>query len=925
MLDWLVPDSTRRLLTPVDWLLTVLGIYFHDLGLIVPIEEFNERKSNEAFVAWVASQGTTAEGRDYLARTRRMTTEEQDRFLFQEYVRKGHASRIREWITGQHSTNWSPAVRSIASEVDELLRALPSRFRNYLGTVCESHHEDDLYNLTRYPLAVPLGSEPGEIVNVQYAAVLLRSADLLHVTKDRTPSAMFKTIRFSDPKSVGEWQRQRHTFAVRPRGRGLNESDPESAVVVVAADFTEEGPYFALQEYITYANQQLRQSYQWILDSQQQHDGRGFSFPWRRVEANVQLGGAEPVPLKFDLDRARLLDLLVGHTIYNDPTVAVRELLQNSIDAVRYQYHLDKRRSAADGSSFCPTIGKVIVTWSPNDRILTVEDNGIGMSRGVIDSHLMRVGVSFYNSTKVLIEHRDFSPISRFGIGILTCFMISDDIEIVTCRDSKGHRLRMTQVEADFALQELGPQDPKLKGLHPHGTRVTLQLRESVDVLTRSIEDIVKYWIVLPECPVEFVESGKVPVPIGFKSPEDALSSLASTLHATQSADQLTTVAKTFTEDEDFEGQSIPVRYELAFSVLRTRFPERVFVSAEDNGPLPLVCIEGIRVANSLPGFQGESFAAILSVRGSRAFRTTVSRAGLEQDEKYAHVSEIVAQLLFNHATDEIDRIVGVPGRPLSQAASAFRWLYQQLSKRADRTAQAHLSRLRSTTPSIVSENASRHLNDSDNPRELLSPETLMKFPEIWTIESRLVDSLGTISRDIGRELSLSEFVSTLAPDLEHYRYSAILPDPEAELDLLTSHTPVNGKFSHQHQYAALKWVPAPKAKRCLNLWHLAPPEFFNAAWKHLKSPIQTELSKARYFIPIFSAPIDGDSKAVQVVGARTSAVILPESYIDKFWTLLKEYLAEIVAKAESPAEFADAMLISQALFHWSTQTQGRY
>ena len=62
--------------------------------------------------------------------------------------------------------------------------------------------------------------------------------------------------------------------------------------------------------------------------------------------------------MRFELDRGRLLDLLVGHTIYNEPTVAVRELLQNAIDAVRFQRHLDQKdpagisnRSAQNGPS----------------------------------------------------------------------------------------------------------------------------------------------------------------------------------------------------------------------------------------------------------------------------------------------------------------------------------------------------------------------------------------------------------------------------------------------------------------------------------------------------------------------------------------------------------------------------------------------
>src|SRR5687767_5190758 len=41
MLDWLVPDSTQRIMTPADWLITVLSIYFHDLGMLVTKSEYD--------------------------------------------------------------------------------------------------------------------------------------------------------------------------------------------------------------------------------------------------------------------------------------------------------------------------------------------------------------------------------------------------------------------------------------------------------------------------------------------------------------------------------------------------------------------------------------------------------------------------------------------------------------------------------------------------------------------------------------------------------------------------------------------------------------------------------------------------------------------------------------------------------------------
>jgi len=337
MLDWLVPESTRNVMTPVDWLLMVLAIYFHDLGMVTTSMEYERRNDNPEFTSWRDALAKTSSGREYLARMNRMNAEEKELFLFQEFIRKGHAQRIREWITGRHTRDWGPHVRPIANRVAELVKSPPARFRDYLATACESHHLADLDRTDRYPLVARFGNDANEVANVQYASVLLRTTDLLHVTKDRTPSAMYEWIKFSDPKSVEEWDKQLGTFAVGPKGRKLEETDPDSAVIVLNADFTEERPLFALQEYIAYADTEIKQSKRWIDISKDSPDGRDYSFPWHKLEGDVRLEGVPPQPMRFELDRGQLLDLLVGHTIYNDPTVAVRELLQNSIDAVRYQ------------------------------------------------------------------------------------------------------------------------------------------------------------------------------------------------------------------------------------------------------------------------------------------------------------------------------------------------------------------------------------------------------------------------------------------------------------------------------------------------------------------------------------------------------------------------------------------------------------
>lgn len=519
MLDWLVPPSTQKEMTPVDWLQIVLSIYLHDLGMVVTSAEYDNRMDNPKFCEFLESLDKDAEGKDYLARTENMNPDEKKRFFYQEFVRMQHASRIREWITGRHSIQWGDTVKLIAEEIAKILETLPSRFREHLAIVCESHHKDNLDKVEFFPLCQRYGSNSKELANVQYSAILLRTTDLLHVTKDRTPSVMYKTIRLSDPKGVDEWRKQMGTFSVNMKPREFDPKDIESHVIVAGADFTEERPFFALTEYLAYADEQVKQSKRWADISQKKPDGKHYFFPWHTVEGNILVEGNEPFRMKFELDRGRLLDLLVGHTIYNDPTVAVRELLQNAIDAVRFQHHLMEIEAGRSKQPF----GRVLIKWNPEERELIVEDNGTGMDLDIIKFHLMRVGSSFYDTPKFNTEHADFTPISRFGIGILTCFMISDDIEIITCKQDGAYRIRMSSVHADYLLKKLESGHSSLKGLEQHGTRVRLRLRSSIDLTKKCMLDIVRYWIILPVCEVLYSEKGKEPQHIGFGNPAEAL------------------------------------------------------------------------------------------------------------------------------------------------------------------------------------------------------------------------------------------------------------------------------------------------------------------------------------------------------------------------------------------------------------------
>ena len=245
---------------------------------------------------------------------------------------------------------------------------------------------------------------------------------------------------------------------------------------------------------------------------------------------------------------------------------------------------------------------------------------------------------AFYSTPKFETEHRDFTPISRFGIGILTCFMVSNDVEILTVKSGRGYRIRMTSVHTDYLLREIPTSDSLIADLEPHGTKVSLRLRkESIDTSMHSIGEIVRYWVILPECEVIYAEStsrrnGLASVLLNclryyHETKEDAASVPP---HSPRQVIEFKSKERTAGQAEATSAGI--ARYELAFGIVHGQLPEKTYAMQPTLG-LPMVCIEGIRVADALPWCLNKARreglpSALLWVRGDRKFRTTVSAAG---------------------------------------------------------------------------------------------------------------------------------------------------------------------------------------------------------------------------------------------------------------------------------------------------------
>jgi signal transduction histidine kinase len=119
------------------------------------------------------------------------------------------------------------------------------------------------------------------------------------------------------------------------------------------------------------------------------------------VEVHIDSRGFIDKPIAFELDEKRITQLLIGEHLYARKDVAIRELLQNAVDACRL------RRSLSNTS--------VEIRIYRQDGKLTVQDNGIGMDYGSAFAFLAHKGYSYYESEefKKMATQVNFDPISR--------------------------------------------------------------------------------------------------------------------------------------------------------------------------------------------------------------------------------------------------------------------------------------------------------------------------------------------------------------------------------------------------------------------------------------------------------------------------------------------------------------------------------
>lgn len=241
---------------------------------------------------------------------------------------------------------------------------------------------------------------------------------------------------------------------------------------------------------------------------------------------------AAPETRSFEADVTKLLHLMV-HSVYSDKDVFLRELVSNAADACEKLRYEAIARPELLGDDPQP---RIAVTLDPDERRLTIEDNGIGMSA---DEMIEALGTIARSGTKAFMDHIAASKdsegsqlIGQFGVGFYSAFMVADKVDVTSRRAGSDEA-------ATWSSDGLGTytvSETELGEAPARGTRVVLHLKEDAADYTQrfSVEHKIK------------AQSGHVPVPIVLREKPDG--------EPQQIADgaALWTRAKSDISDEDY-------------------------------------------------------------------------------------------------------------------------------------------------------------------------------------------------------------------------------------------------------------------------------------------------------------------------------------------------------------------------------------
>ena len=266
-------------------------------------------------------------------------------------------------------------------------------------------------------------------------------------------------------------------------------------------------------------------------------------FCWELHKKGLLMTAEATQTMGFQTEAKRLLHLMI-HSLYSNREIFLRELISNASDAI------DKHRFAVIGDAGLGTgVGdyRIRVEADSEAKTITIDDNGIGMSRDEVVDNLGTIAKS---GTAAFMEQlsgdqkADSQLIGQFGVGFYSSFIVADRVVVITRKAAEETATQWESAgEDEYTISESSRDSA--------GTTITLHLKDDAEEFADSwrVRSVIKKYSDHISVPVMMPEP---PAPAG--DDEDAADAPAEPeWQAVNEAKALWTRSRSEISDEEYQ------------------------------------------------------------------------------------------------------------------------------------------------------------------------------------------------------------------------------------------------------------------------------------------------------------------------------------------------------------------------------------
>lgn len=201
---------------------------------------------------------------------------------------------------------------------------------------------------------------------------------------------------------------------------------------------------------------------------------------------------------EFKAEMKQLLNLII-HSLYTNQDVFLRELVSNSSDALNKVKFMQ-----LTGEKYLnpETELKISINIDKENKTLSIEDTGIGMSKDDLINHLGTIAKSgtleFFKNVKENNNKLDGNLIGQFGVGFYSVYMITDEVIVETqkANDEEISYRWISKGEENFTIDEIEKRQ--------RGTKISFVVKDEYNELLEDwkIKEILKKYSNFVEFPI---------------------------------------------------------------------------------------------------------------------------------------------------------------------------------------------------------------------------------------------------------------------------------------------------------------------------------------------------------------------------------------------------------------------------------------